>query len=161
MAAHLEYHAPEEIMHRFPQVKKFGWNSSKIGIFFHSGLLIGYFCGKEKKALVLESSFQELIEFTNGIFLKHRVSSYPLDSETDDSNSYTSIEELLSLYPQVEYLTWTAPKIGIFFSSGLLIGYHCGKEKKAMILESSFIGLIEFTNTVMLKRQVFIYPKNL
>lgn len=77
MANHLEYHAPEEIMQRFPQVKKFGWNSSKIGIFFHSGLLIGYFCGKEKKAMILESSFIELIEFTNTVVLKKQVFIYP------------------------------------------------------------------------------------
>lgn len=75
-------------------------------------------------------------------------------------HDYHTPDELMQRFPQVRTLGWNSSKIGVFFSSGLLIGYHCGKEKKAMILESSFIELIEFTNTVVLKKQVFIYPKN-
>lgn len=160
MAAHLEYHTPEELMQRFPQVKKFGWNSSKIGIFFHSNLLIGYFCGREKKGLILESSFQELIEFTNGVFRKRNVHTNPIGLESDDANLYCSIEDLLSKYPQVAFLAWSTPKVGVFFSGGLIIGYFKGKGKKAMILESSFTDLIEYTNTVSVKKQIFVYPKN-
>lgn len=72
-----DYYTPEELMQRFPQVKTLGWSSSKIGIFFSSGFLIGYHSGKEKKALILESSFIELIEFTNNIFIKKQVFTYP------------------------------------------------------------------------------------
>lgn len=79
MNAHHDYHTPDELMQRFPQVRMLGWNSSKIGIFFSSGLLIGYHCGKEKKAMILESSFIELIEFTNTISVKKQVFTYPKD----------------------------------------------------------------------------------
>ncbi len=77
MATQHDYYTPEELMQRFPQLKMLGWNSSKIGIFFSSGLLIGYHSGKEKKALILESSFIELIEFTNTISVKKQVFTYP------------------------------------------------------------------------------------
>lgn len=73
---------------------------------------------------------------------------------------YYTPDELMQRYPQVKMLGWNSSKIGIFFSSGLLIGYHGGKEKKALILESSFIELIEFANTISVKKQVFTYPKN-
>jgi hypothetical protein len=68
-------------------------------------------------------------------------------------------EELINLYPQVKMIGWTSSKIGIFFSSGLLVGYTCKKEKKALILEASFIELIDFYNAVILKKQLFITPK--
>lgn len=73
MASSQNYLSPEELMHRFPQVESLGWCSSKIGIFFSSGLLIGYRSGKEYKALILESSFIELVEYANGITLKKRI----------------------------------------------------------------------------------------
>ncbi len=70
------------------------------------------------------------------------------------SSDYLSPEELMNLYPQVKLLGWSSSKIGTFFSSGLLLGYRCGKEYKALILESSFIELIEYTNGVNEKRKI-------
>jgi len=68
--------------------------------------------------------------------------------------NYLSPEELMQQYPQVQSLGWCASKIGIFFSSGLLVGYRSGKEYKALILESSFVDLVEFANGVTLKKQI-------
>ncbi len=75
--ATLDYYTPEELMERFPQVERLGWNASKIGIFFSSGLLVGHSGRKERKALILESSFIELIEFANTISVKKQVFTYP------------------------------------------------------------------------------------
>jgi hypothetical protein len=69
-------------------------------------------------------------------------------------------EELIQRYPQVKMIGWTDTKIGIFFHAGLLIGFQCRKERKALILESSFVELVEYLNHVTLKRQVFIPPKD-
>lgn len=71
---------------------------------------------------------------------------------------YLTPEALMTHYPQVKMFGWNASKIGIFFNSGMLIGYHFGKDKKAMILVSSFIELIEFTNLTLSKKQVFTFP---
>ncbi len=68
-----DYLSPEELMNLYPQVKLLGWSSSKIGVFFSSGLLLGYRSGKEYKALILESSFLELIEYTNGVNEKRKI----------------------------------------------------------------------------------------
>ncbi|MBI1836451.1 MAG: hypothetical protein HYR91_04210 [Flavobacteriia bacterium] len=70
------------------------------------------------------------------------------------SSNYLTPEELMNLYPQVKLLGWSSSKIGTFFSSGLLLGYRCGKEYKALILESSFIELMEYTNLVNDKRRL-------
>lgn len=157
----LDYYTPQELTQRFPQIKAFGWNASKIGIFFNSGLLIGYHCGKEKKALILESTLIDLIEFVNTVLAKRRIFSYPLNPGSEDvSLQYRTPEELVRLFPQIKLIGWNASKIGIFFSSLLLLGHHSGKEKKAFILESSFMELIEFANSITLKLQVFSFPKN-
>lgn len=67
--------SPEELMKKFPQVASLGWCASKIGIFYSSGLLIGYRSGKEYKALILESSFVELMEYVNGVTMKKQINT--------------------------------------------------------------------------------------
>ncbi len=67
------YLSPEELMNLYPQVKLLGWSSSKVGTFFSSGLLLGYRCGKEYKALILEPSFQELLDYANLVNDKRRI----------------------------------------------------------------------------------------
>lgn len=62
--------------------------------------------------------------------------------------------ELLELYPDALKLGWTATKIGIFFRSGLLVGFISGKENKAMITEESFVKLMKFVNQVNLDRNI-------
>lgn len=74
-------------------------------------------------------------------------------------HNYLTPDELIQKYPQVKDISWTSSKIGVFFSAGLLLGKICKKEKKALILESSFIELIEYYNHVVLKKQLFVFPK--
>jgi len=62
--------------------------------------------------------------------------------------------ELLELYPQAIKLGWTATKVGIFFRSGLLVGFVSGKENKAMITEESFIKLLKFVTEVNIDRNI-------
>jgi hypothetical protein len=63
-------------------------------------------------------------------------------------SDYLSPEELIRKYEETEILGWTAGKIGIFYSAGLLHGKHSSKERKNLILESSFINLIHYTNGI-------------
>ncbi len=67
------YLTPQELINLYPQVKLLGWSSSKVGTFFSSGLLLGYRSGKEYKALILEPSFQELMDYANVINDKRRI----------------------------------------------------------------------------------------
>ena len=60
-----DFYSPSELFEKYPQVAKFGWTAVKIGVFFHAGLLSGYFSIKERKALIEENSFFELIQFYN------------------------------------------------------------------------------------------------
>ena len=62
--------------------------------------------------------------------------------------------ELLELYPEAAKLGWTATKVGIFFRSGLLVGFVSGKENKAMITEASFVKLLKFVTEVNLDRNI-------
>lgn len=62
--------------------------------------------------------------------------------------------ELLELYPEATKIGWTAVKIGIFYRSGLLVGYLSGKENKAMILEESFVKLLKYVNEVNRDRDI-------
>lgn len=77
----------------------------------------------------------------------------------DTAFNYFTPEELMQKYPEVKSIGWTSSKLGIFANSGLLIALQHKREKKTLILESSFIELIEFYNSVVLKKQVFVIPK--
>jgi hypothetical protein len=64
---------PQELMHSYPQVKRLGWNSAKIGVFFSSGMLQGYCCVKERRSMILESSFLELMDYVDTVTAKKRL----------------------------------------------------------------------------------------
>lgn len=81
MNAPKDLYTPEELIQKYPQVKMIGWTSTKIGIFFHSGLLIGYQSRKERKALILEDSFIELVDYMNHVALKKQVPIYRKDRD--------------------------------------------------------------------------------
>ena len=66
-----------------------------------------------------------------------------------------SPSELVDLYPQVSKIGWSAVKIGMMFRCGLFVGYSSGKEKKAMILEESFVDLMKYITYVNKKRNFF------
>jgi hypothetical protein len=70
------------------------------------------------------------------------------------SFSHYSPSELLELYPKAKILGWTPTKIGIFFRSGLLVGFVSGKENKALILEESFIKLMKYVSEVNRDRDI-------
>lgn len=70
------------------------------------------------------------------------------------TENYLTPLELMKTYPQVRKLGWSAIKIGIFFSSGMLEGYCCVRERRSMILESSFLLLIEYVNSVNLRKVI-------
>lgn len=70
----LNYLTPQELIHQYPQVQLLGWSSSRVGIFYSSGLLLGHRSGKEYKALILETSFQKLMDYANLVNDKKRIS---------------------------------------------------------------------------------------
>jgi hypothetical protein len=60
------YLTPAEVIELYPDLKvKFGWNASKIGLFYKSKLLIGYDDASTKKSYIKKSSLIELIQYVN------------------------------------------------------------------------------------------------
>jgi hypothetical protein len=60
------YLTPAEVLDQYPDLKvKFGWNASKIGLFYKSKLLSGYDDVSMKKSYIKVSSLMELIQFVN------------------------------------------------------------------------------------------------
>ena len=70
-----------------------------------------------------------------------------------------SPKELIEMYPQVEKIGWTPQKIGTMFRCGLFVGFFSGKERKAMILESSFIKTLKYVNEVNSDRNFVDLPE--
>jgi len=67
------YLTPEELIQKYPEVKDIGWTSSKIGVFFNAGLLQGRHCKKEKRSLIRESSFIDLIDYYNAVTARNQL----------------------------------------------------------------------------------------
>ncbi len=65
--------SPSELVELYPKVKSYGWTPTKIGIFFRAGLLNGFISGKENKALILEESFIDLMNYFNITSEKRRL----------------------------------------------------------------------------------------
>jgi hypothetical protein len=134
--------APNEMICKYPEAESLGWNAAKIGTFFSAGLLRGK--RKTLKSFILETSFLELLEYVDKIAGKKRGNRTRCDHLTPD--------ELVHKYPQViNELDWNASKVGIFYSAGLLLGYRNGRECKALIVEASFMELIDYASVISLK----------
>ena len=73
-------------------------------------------------------------------------------SENEAKRNYFSPEELMDVYPGAFVLGWTACKIGVCYSMGLLLGRHDTKERKNLIYEPSFRKLMLHANTVTRER---------
>ncbi len=138
-ASHV-YLTPYELIRRYPQVEHMTWNASKIGTFFSAGLLKGK--RKILKSLILESSFLDLVAYADQLVEKRKID---LNCKAHEKQNFLTPDELIHEYPQVvDELDWNASKVGIFYSSGLLLGYRNGKEHKALIAEKSFIELLNY-----------------
>lgn len=59
----------EEIMELFPQAAKYRWTPTKIGQMRSAKLLMGLKSSKENRYLIARSSADQLIRYTNQIFL--------------------------------------------------------------------------------------------
>ena len=64
---------PAELIEIYPNVNAIGWTSTKIGIFFRAGLLNGFISGKEKKALITEESFIDLMKYYDIVTSKKKL----------------------------------------------------------------------------------------
>lgn len=151
MNSHTHFFSPDELVHKYPQIELLGWNASKIGVFFSAHLLIGNWNRNSNRALINEFSLIELMEYTNAVSAKRTFSTVPC---VPIRYNYLTPQELTEAYPQIIQLKWSAITIGIFFNSGLLLGHRNGKDHKALIIESSFIDLVNYVNYIDLKYQV-------
>lgn len=58
--------------------------------------------------------------------------------------NYLTCRELIQKYPSVQLWGWNAVKIGVFYNCLLLDGRKFGKNSQTIIIEASFLKLIEF-----------------
>lgn len=75
-----DYYTPSELIEKYPEVSNVGWTPIKIGVFLNAGLLLGYHCNSEKKNLIEEESFLDLIDFFNELNqkdTKHKIKFIP------------------------------------------------------------------------------------
>ncbi len=150
-----DYLTPEELLRRYPQIKAMEWGVITIGRFYSAGLLRGYRCNKEYKAMISDASFRDFIKFANDVTKEKELDIDAIECVLSD---YSCIETLIIRYPKVRLLGWSCSSIGSFFKAGVLLGYYTGKEHKAMILESSFKKLMQYANNITAHRRMDIDP---
>lgn len=63
----ITHYTPTELLELYPDARKIGWTPTKIGIMFRCGLMVGFYSGKERTAMILEASFVKLIKYTNDV----------------------------------------------------------------------------------------------
>ena len=85
---------------------------------------------------------------------KHVIYGYATYIQSMTKISHYTPTELIELYPDAKKVGWTPTKIGIMFRCGLLVGFISGKERTSMILEVSFVELMEFYNSVNQKKDI-------
>jgi hypothetical protein len=66
------YYTPLELVEEYPQIADYNWSAIVIGMFFNSGLLIGHRTGKKQRALIVQSSFLDLLGYADKSEQKYR-----------------------------------------------------------------------------------------
>jgi hypothetical protein len=61
-----------ELVEEYPQIADYNWCAIVIGMFFDSGLLIGHRTGKKQRALIVQSSFLDLLSYAGKSEEKYR-----------------------------------------------------------------------------------------
>ena len=118
----------------YPHVRKWGWNSNKLGTFHSCLLLHGRRINNNGRLIITLESFRCLIEYVeNSRYL------------TEKERYYVSYEEILETIPQAEYYCWTPTRIGILRSGQLIQGKNSRSEKRNLVALESAIDLINFT----------------
>jgi|GEM_PF-1094841 len=141
---------PSQLVRKYPEIELWGWNQSKIGIFYHSRLLVGK--PKLFKSMIEVSSFLELVDYANTLHSKDQLNLRLLHGQ---HVNHMTPEEIMEEYPEIgRKWNWTASKIGTFYSAKLLLGHRNGKENKALIVERSFQELVEYVNGIQEKMKL-------
>lgn len=111
------------------------WNASKIGTFYNCFLLDGKTFGKNRRIIITEQSFTDLLTFAyNSLSIK------------EERPEYMSYEDVIEKIPQAEFYRWTPTVIGVFFHSGLLDGKRSHEESRNLVTKKSVVDLINYTN---------------
>jgi cytochrome c oxidase subunit IV len=53
---------PQQLLNYFPEVKKLGWTSFSLLMFFKAGLLVGFYCDYSDQFFIQIDSFKALIQ---------------------------------------------------------------------------------------------------
>lgn len=130
----------ELLLEKYPSVNIFGWNSTRVSIFYHSHLLVGNYGNGKSKMLINERSFLALMGFAKKMAIRKAVY---LENPTARENDLLSPAELIQEYPNAAYMGWCPTKVGIFLSAGLLVGHNRGVGQSSLITRKSFILLVD------------------
>ncbi len=141
---------PNELFETYPRVKKMlNWGPVKIGMFLAYKLVHGYKSVQEKRSMIIESSFLDLEKFALRNKRLSREHDYEEEDDPDGQKRFFTIGEIYKKYSFVkDSYNWNAPAIGMFYCSYLLRGYYCKKTHQIMILEESFLELLEYVKRI-------------
>lgn len=152
----INLYSPENLHHKcYEQCAEFGWNPSKLGMFFRAYLLDGKTDFKHNKVLISLESYYNLVQYAQ----LRVIQKMELINTGKHPRAYDLLtpDELMKRYPDIAFIGWDAVKLGIFFKSSLLMGVIASHEKKSHIMDDSFRELVDFANTIYIKRH-FIDP---
>ncbi len=144
------------LFEKYPSVNILGWNSTRVGIFYHSHLLVGIYGKGKPQLLVNERSFLALMSFAKKMAIRKGVY---LENPTAGEYDLLSPAELIQEYPNAGYMGWCPTKVGIFLSAGLLVGHTRGVGQSSLITRKSFVMLVDHAHGTFEKwKEVTKFP---
>ena len=142
--------SPEKLIEKYPSVQIYGWNDSRIGLFYSAHLLVGLSNTGGSPLLIHERSFLSLMSFGKKMAIRKAVY---LENPSDVEQDLLTPGELIEEYPNVIYLSWNPTKIGVLLSAGLLIGHSHGKGHGSSITRKSFLMLVDHAHGTLDRRR--------
>ena len=147
---------PKKLCEKYSQVSLIGWNSAKLSIFLNANLIVGVPKKRTKPAVIREKSFLELLKYAMNI---QHIKSRMLNPDFPSKYNLMTPVDLFEAYPSVELNSWTASEIGMFANCSLLISNKKNVGRSCLIVEQSFINLIDYSNGVLEWKKVYVKKK--
>lgn len=144
---------PKFLCEKYSQVLLLGWTPAKIAMFLQAQLLIGVVKSRNNPCMIREKSFVRLLNYSRNL---SEINNVLLDPKGRGTINLMTPMELYETYPRVQLNSWTAANIGMYLNCKLLLGVYKGSGRSSIIAESSFLKLIEYSNSVLEWRKVYI-----
>lgn len=144
---------PKFLCEKYEQVLLLGWTPAKIAMFLQAQLLVGVVKSRNRPCMIREKSFVRLLNYSRNL---SDINNVLLDPKGRGTINLMTPMELYEAYPRVQLNSWTAASIGMYLNCKLLLGVYKGSGRSSIIAESSFIKLIEYSNSVLEWKKVYV-----